>query len=96
MNGTIPIPKLSAEQAAEIQRRRAAGESLNQISAALKIRYTAVYFYAVNGGKRAEVEKRESPASCWCGQWHYAKGLCHRHYWQQHHRARRLLRAEVA
>lgn len=94
MNGAIKSPKLPAEQIAEIERRRAAGESLKQISVALGIRYTVVYFYAVNGGKRVEAGK-QGAESCWCGQRHYAKGLCHRHYWQKYHRARRVLRAEA-
>lgn len=97
MKGTIKLSKLSPEQAAAVEvAYRAEKKTVDQISRELGLPYTAVYFYAVHGGKRAEVERRESPESCWCGQRHYAKGLCHRHYWRQYRRARRLLRAEAA
>lgn len=99
MNGTIKLPKLTPEQAAAVEvAYRVEKKTVDQISRELGLPYTAVYFYAVHGGKRAEVDKPEPVSPCWCGQRHYAKGLCSRHYWQMRRRTRqaRRLQAEVA
>ena len=86
----IELPKLTNAQIEEIQSLYAGGETLNAIQAKTGVRYSAVYFYAVNKGVPAPAEDGytyhrpyQQPVNCWCGQRQHAKGLCGRHYKQQ-------------
>jgi hypothetical protein len=82
----IKLPQLADDQVREIQAMHTAGESVNAISIKTKIRYSAVWFYAVNEGRPVPSTWIES---CWCGAEHYGHGLCRKHWAQQRRQQRR-------